>query len=183
RGQSHELGEPANDQRLQGPHHDAEAGVRGSSEHTGAETNAHAERRCYGVAGVGIAGIDVDGSGFRRVGDLCEAGLRVGRFKQPKSKASKAPVPLHPLLAGFMLAWRERTHYPRDNDYVFPSVKLGGKKPLSASIMVQKYLRPAAIKAGVIAADWKGRFGFHNFRHSLATALVKLKVDPKTVQG
>jgi integrase len=37
--------------------------------------------------------------------------------------------------------------------------------------------------AGVIAADWKGRFGFHNFRHSLATALVKLRVDPKTVQG
>jgi len=35
----------------------------------------------------------------------------------------------------------------------------------------------------VIAANWKGRFGFHNFRHSLATALVKLKVDPKTVQG
>ena len=33
------------------------------------------------------------------------------------------------------------------------------------------------------AANWKGRFGFHNFRHSLATALVKLKVDPKTVQG
>ena len=35
----------------------------------------------------------------------------------------------------------------------------------------------------MIAADWKGRFGFHNFRHSLATALVKLKVDPKAVQG
>jgi len=33
------------------------------------------------------------------------------------------------------------------------------------------------------SCDWKGRFGFHNFRHSLATALVKLKVDPKTVQG
>jgi hypothetical protein len=27
------------------------------------------------------------------------------------------------------------------------------------------------------------RFGFHNFRHALATALVKLKVDAKTVQG
>ena len=35
----------------------------------------------------------------------------------------------------------------------------------------------------MIPANWKGRFGFHNFRHSLATALVKLKVDPKTVQG
>ena len=42
-------------------------------------------------------------------------------------------------------------------------------------------LRP--VSAGVIPAGWKGRFGFHNFRHSLATALVKLKVDPKTVQG
>jgi len=69
-----------------------------------------------------------------------------GRFKQPKSKASKAPVPL--LLAGFMLAWREKTRYPKDNDYVFPSVKLGGKKPLSASIMVQKYLRPPPSKSG-----------------------------------
>lgn len=25
-------------------------------------------------------------------------------------------------------------------------------------------------------------FGFHNFRHSLASALVKMRVDPKTVQ-
>ena len=49
--------------------------------------------------------------------------------------------------------------------------------------MVQKYLRPAAVKAGVITSDWKGRFGFHDFRHSLATAMVKLRVDPKTVQG
>ena len=107
-----------------------------------------------------------------------------GRFKEPKSKASKAPVPMHPLLAGFLLAWRERTKYAKESDYVFPSVKLKGKKPLSASIMVQKYLRPAAINAGVISCeDWKGRFGFHNFRHSLATALVKLRVDPKTVQG
>jgi integrase len=49
--------------------------------------------------------------------------------------------------------------------------------------MVQKYLRPAAVKAGVIKEGEKVRFGFHNFRHALATALVKLKVDAKTVQG
>jgi integrase len=42
--------------------------------------------------------------------------------------------------------------------------------------------RPAAVKAGVIKEGQKVRFGFHNFRHSLATALVKLKVDAKTVQ-
>src|SRR5438067_3581882 len=96
RRQSDELGKPTDDQRLQGAHHDAEAGVRGSSEHTGAETNAHAERRCYGVAGVGIAGIDVDGSGFRRVGELCEAGLRVGKVQATEVKSlegSGSPAP------------------------------------------------------------------------------------------
>jgi hypothetical protein len=85
--------------------------------------------------------------------------------------------------AGFMMAWRERTPYAKDDDYVFPSFRLKGKKPLSASIMVQKYLRPAAVKAGVIKEDQRVRFGFHNFRHSLASSLVKLKCDPKTVQG
>jgi len=45
------------------------------------------------------------------------------------------------------------------------------------------YLRPAAVKAGVIKEGERVRFGFHNFRHALATALIKLRVDPKTVQG
>jgi len=54
-----------------------------------------------------------------------------GRFKVPKSKASKAPVPMHPLLAGFLLAWRDKTPYSKDTDFVFPSVRLKGKRPLS----------------------------------------------------
>jgi hypothetical protein len=65
-----------------------------------------------------------------------------------------------------------------DTDFVFPGVRLKGKKPLSGSIIVQKYLRPAAVKAGVIKEREKVRFGFHNFRHALATALVKLRVEP-----
>jgi hypothetical protein len=52
---------------------------------------------------------------------------------------------------------------------------------LSELWIVQKYLRPGAVRGGVIPANWKGRFGFHNFRHSLATTLVKLKVDPGAV--
>jgi hypothetical protein len=47
--------------------------------------------------------------------------------------------------------------------------------------MVQKYLRPAAIKAGVIKEDERVRFGFHNFRHSLASSLVKLNLGLKRV--
>ena len=66
-------------------------------------------------------------------------------------------------LAGFLLAWRERTKYGKESDYVFPSVKLRGQKPLSASIMVQKYLCPAAISAGVIPATGRDASVFTTF--------------------
>jgi integrase len=48
-------------------------------------------------------------------------------------------------------------------------------------MLSQDYLRPATVKAGVIGAEEKVRFGFHNLRHSLATFLVEHGEDPKTV--
>jgi integrase len=105
-----------------------------------------------------------------------------GKFGPPKSKASKAPVPMHPLLAAFLQAWHEQTPYAKPTDFVFPSFKLKGAKPRSASIMTATHLRPAAIAAGVLDPGQKVRFGFHNFRHSLASQLVRMKVDPKIVQ-
>src|SRR5437773_6261678 len=52
--------------------------------------------------------------------------------------------------------------------------------------------RPAAVKAGVLSShrDLRGRlvdddprrFGFHNLRHSLASFLIRMRTDPKTVQ-
>jgi integrase len=106
----------------------------------------------------------------------------LGSVQSAQVKSLQGTCTLHPVLAGFLMAWRERTPYAKDGDYVFPSFRLKGKKPLSPSIMVQKYLCPAAIKAGVIEESERVRFGFHNFRHSLSS-LVKLKCDPKTVQG
>lgn len=58
-----------------------------------------------------------------------------------------------------------------------------GESPRVANMLVSSYLRPAAVKAGVIGADWDGRFGFHNLRHSLGSYLVRSKTDPKTVQA
>jgi integrase len=66
---------------------------------------------------------------------------------------------------------------------VFPSLKMNGKVPLSASIFVHDYLRAAAIGVGVQLEKGQ-RFGLHNLRHSLSNWLVnKAKVEPKTVQG
>jgi integrase len=73
------------------------------------------------------------------------------RFGKPKSKASKAPVPMHPLLAAHLLAWRRETPYPAADDLVFPSLRLKGKRPPAANMLVADYLRVAAKKAGVVA--------------------------------
>lgn len=115
-----------------------------------------------------------------------------GQIGFPKTKASKGPVPLHPLLAQFMIRWKEKTEYPKPDDWVFPSLRLKGKQPRVANMLVEDYLRPAAAKAGILSShrdengrlveDDPRRFGFHNLRHSLASFLVRIRTDPKTVQ-
>jgi integrase len=99
-----------------------------------------------------------------------------------KTDGSAAPVPLGEILADALRGWHQQTLYAKPDDWIFPSTKLKGKTPLSASVMTADKIRPAAVKAGVRLA--KGaRFGFHNLRHSLATFLVNIGTDVKTVQG
>ena len=94
-----------------------------------------------------------------------------------KTRDSLVPVPMHPVLAGFLLEWRRQSPYPRDDDWVFPSLTKRGKVPRSAGIAAREYLRPAAVYAGVIEKGSSKRFGWHNLRHSLATFLAG-EVDP-----
>jgi integrase len=48
--------------------------------------------------------------------------------------------------------------------------------------MAADKVRPAALKVGVRLKPGQS-FGFHNFRHSLATFLVSRGKDVKTIQG
>jgi integrase len=105
-----------------------------------------------------------------------------GHVGAPKTQASRAPVPMHSLLAESITRWHRETPYSQPNHWVFPSFRLKGRKPRCANMLVSDYLRPAAIKAGVLAKGDPHRFGFHNLRHSLASFLVRTKTDPKTVQ-
>ena len=68
-----------------------------------------------------------------------------GKVGWPKSKTSKGPVPLHPLLAEFMFRWKRKTPYSQPGDWVFPSFKLKGQQPRVANMLVEDYLRPAAV--------------------------------------
>jgi integrase len=101
---------------------------------------------------------------------------------QLKTEGSAAPVPLGDLLADALRGWSQNTAYSKPDDWIFPSFKLNGKTPLSASIMAGDKIRPAALKVGIRLEPGQ-RFGFHNFRHSLATFLVSRGKDVKTIQG
>ncbi len=72
------------------------------------------------------------------------------------------------------------------------STRLNGKQPRVANMLVEDHLRPAAVKACILSShpdnhgrlvdDDPRRFGFHNLRHSLASFLIRIRTDPKTVQ-
>ena len=57
-------------------------------------------------------------------------------FKE-KSKASHAPVPLHPFLAELMQAWKNTTSFSQPGDWVFASFKCKGKQPRVANMLVE----------------------------------------------
>jgi integrase len=110
-----------------------------------------------------------------------------------KTKLSKSRVTMHGILAELLKQWRGETMYAEDDDFVFPSEKLGGEKPRSGSMLVEDYLRPAAVRAGVIRVE-NGktygedgeeieRFGFHSFRHSLTSWLMANGENPQVVRA
>jgi integrase len=102
---------------------------------------------------------------------------------EPKTERSKAPVACHPKLFHFLSEWRKISPQASDNDWIFPSLKMHGRIPVSAGIFVTDYLRPAALKTGIAIPDDQ-RFGLHSFRSRLATWMVSVvNTDLKTAQG
>jgi hypothetical protein len=107
---------------------------------------------------------------------------------------SRSRVEAPKLLLDVLAAWRNETMYADDEDYIFASEKLDGTQPRSGSQLVEDYIRPAAIRAGVIRVesgvtyDRDGevvkRFGFHVLgRHSIATFLMDNQENPAVVQA
>jgi integrase len=100
------------------------------------------------------------------------------RFGNAKTEASRRPVPLSPLVRDALLLWRKETHYPGDEGFLFPSLRLNGKLPMSPDMVLRKTIRPALKRAGV-----SGKIiGWHSFRHMLATNLRAMGVDIKIAQ-
>lgn len=75
--------------------------------------------RGHGVARQRNSGSDVERSGFRGAIDTVFRAYVYRRFGAPKSKAPKAPVPMHPLLAAHLLAWRQELSTPPTKTWFF----------------------------------------------------------------
>jgi integrase len=110
-------------------------------------------------------------------------GWSKGKETAGKNQGSMTQVAMHPALSQALLAWRRESRYCHDSDWVFASNKTKGKTPRTAGVARQDYLRPAAVKAGVIPADYRGRFGWHNLRHSLATFFAAKDVNLPLIQS
>lgn len=90
--------------------------------------------------------------------------VRVGKdiVEQLKTEGSAGPVPLGDPLADALRSWNQNSPYIKSNDWAFPSLKLKGRTPLSASLIGADMIRPAALKVGIRLEPGQ-RFGFHNF--------------------
>jgi integrase len=96
---------------------------------------------------------------------------------EPKTEASKRPIPLEPALAFALKNWQQQTSYAKPSDWVFASPFDLGAKPYWPSTVMQKVIKPAARNAGILKP-----LGWHSFRRSTATWLVANGETVKTAQ-
>lgn len=106
-----------------------------------------------------------------------------GKETRGKTEAAMKPVAMHPALGAYLRTWRNETAYSKDRDWIFASRREKGRVPRAASTCGKKYLRPAAVKAGVLAKGDRSRFGWHNLRHSLATFFGSNEIPLSTIQS
>ena len=60
------------------------------------------------------------------------------RLGDTKTECWRRPVPLHPLVLESLLDWKRQSLYKNDGDFLFPSIRLNGTKPLSPDSLLKK---------------------------------------------
>ena len=80
-----------------------------------------------------------------------------------ETEASCRPTPLLPVVLNAFLEWRAQSPYATDLDFLFPSPPLKIARPLSPNSILEKSIRPALARVGVVGKQ----IGWHSFRRSL----------------
>jgi integrase len=80
-------------------------------------------------------------------------------------------------VAADLWLWKEITKYSGPDDWIFASSRNDGKDPFWPGGVLQKIIRPAALKAGI-----RKKIGWHTFRHTYSTLLIANGENVKVVQ-
>jgi integrase len=89
-----------------------------------------------------------------------------GTAKDPKSAAGRREVPLFPETAGVLAAWREKTPYVSDDDYII--VAAGGVPVMERNL---RRVLSGAVTASRIDPNGK-RLSWHALRHSAGSVWI-----------
>src|SRR6202034_886596 len=101
---------------------------------------------------------------------------RGGCLKATKTEASAKLLPMHPALKNALLEWRGQSLYATETDFVFPSVRNKGRKPLDLGAVLNRMIKPAFAKLGIAGAGW------HTFRHSVGSRLADMGEHQLTIR-
>jgi integrase len=72
--------------------------------------------------------------------------------------------------------WRSQSLYNKPEDFVFPSERLQGSKPLDLASVLKKKIQPAFKRIGITGVGW------HTFRHSVGTMLAEMGEHQLTIR-
>lgn len=95
-----------------------------------------------------------------------------GRVGPVKTERSDAPLPLAEAVGAAFLAYRQRSNYKDDGDWVFASDALLGKRPSNSQHIQFNTLRDSGKAIGL---DFN--LGWHTFRHSYKVLLERSGAD------
>jgi len=101
---------------------------------------------------------------------------RGGNLKSTKTEASAKLLPMHPSLKHSLQEWRSQSLYNKPEDFVFPSERLRGSKPLDLASVLKKKIQPAFRRIGITGVGW------HTFRHSVGTMLAEMGEHQLTIR-
>lgn len=103
--------------------------------------------------------------------------IYLGKVGNCKTETSRRPVPLDIRVAADLWIWKEECRYRGANDWIFASPHTGGQSPFWPDALLQKIIRPAALRAGISKT-----IGWHTFRHTYSTLLIANGENVKVVQ-
>jgi integrase len=92
---------------------------------------------------------------------------RGGHLKATKTEASAKALAMHVALKDALLEWKSQNEYNGPGDFVFPSRRHKGRKPLDLAAVLKKKIQPAFARVGIIGVGW------HTFRHTVGAMLAE----------